>query len=251
MSFSLYRMPVLIRYGNFIFRYRNKVFPVALAIMVLAFPRLFPDDWLPLDELWETDPWLDMVALSVALAGETLRILTVGLEYIKRGGLNKRIHAERLVTNGLFAHCRNPLYTGNLMICLALLSLADRVDIFAIGGLLAVITYIAIVAAEESFLRAKFGAEYEAYCRTTNRWLPSPRGLAGTIGSMHFNWRRVLLKESSSFYGWLAVAVILDGIEGDFSIARGDFQMFAILFAVGTIVFLTIRVLKRLRWLQL
>jgi protein-S-isoprenylcysteine O-methyltransferase Ste14 len=245
MTFSLYRNSLMIAYGNFIFRYRNTVFPIGLAILVVAFPPAVPGR----NEL--LDFGLDVAALLVALAGETLRILTVGLEYIKRGGLNKRVYAERLVTSGMFAHCRNPLYVGNVMIALALLSVYDRMAVFLVGGVLVVLTYIAIVAAEEQFLNATFGDAYAAYCRATNRWLPDPRGFRSTLRGMRFNWRRVLLKESSSFYGWIAAAFLLDGIENRFSLANMDFRMFSVLFAMATITFATIRLLKRTRRLQM
>ncbi len=246
VAISLYRNSLMIRYGNFIFRYRNTVFPIALAMLVAAFPPAAPSGN---DAL--LDFGLDLAALLVALAGEALRILTVGLEYIKRGGLNKRVYADRLVTNGMFAHCRNPLYVGNVMIAFALLSISDRMAIFFFGGALVVLTYIAIVAAEEKFLKNTFGSTYEAYCRATNRWVPDLRGFHRTLKGMQFNWRRVLLKESSSFYGWIAAAFLLDGIENRFSLAYMDFQMFSVLFLAATIAFATIRLLKRTRQLQM
>lgn len=245
MALSLYRNSLLIRYGNFMFRYRNMAFPVCLAVLLIAFPPVGQDGGGRLDV------WVGGTALAVALAGEALRILTVGLEYIKRGGLNKRVYAENLVTNGLFAHCRNPLYVGNLMIALAVLALPGRIDLFLVGGVLVALTYVAIVAAEERYLREKFGDGYEAYCRDTNRWFPDLRGLGATIASMKFNWRRVLLKESSSFYGWIAAVFVVGGIKTEFSVGRPDFVLFAVLFAAGTVAFATIRVLKQTRRLHL
>ena len=245
MSLSPYRSRGLIRYGNFMFRYRNTAFPVVLVLLVIAFP---PRASLG-DPVW--DVALNGVALVLAFAGELLRILTVGLEYIKRGGLNKRVYASTLVTNGLFAHCRNPLYTGNVMIAFALLLLPGRIEMLVVGGILVMVTYIAIIAAEEEYLRANFGEEYEAYSRSTNRWLPDPRGLGRTISGMQFNWRRVVLKESSSFYGWITAAFLLKGIESRFSPAEKDFLAFLALFVAASVAFLLIRLMKWRRWLVL
>lgn len=244
MITSPYRNALLIRFGNFMFRYRNAVFPVGLAVLIAACPPA------PAGSLWAS-PWLDSAALLAAFAGESLRVLTVGLEYIKRGGLNKRVYASHLVTDGIFAHCRNPLYVGNLVMAIALLAISGRPLAVLIGGVLIVLIYVAIVAAEENYLRAAFPGEYEAYCRATSRWVPDLRGLGDTLGNSRFHWRRVLLKESSSFYAWIVLAFLLSAIKGRFSPAQTSFEMFLGLFVVATLGFATIRLLKRTRRLQL
>jgi hypothetical protein len=69
---------------------------------------------------------------------------------------------------------------------------------------LAAFAYAAIVAAEEHYLREKFGAAYEAYCRDVPAWIPNLRGLGGTLSQMTFNWRRVVLKEFGTPWGWIS-----------------------------------------------
>jgi protein-S-isoprenylcysteine O-methyltransferase Ste14 len=243
----MYRNPLLIQYGNFVFKYRNKLFPITLVVLLILFPPPEPG------EGGNAELVSAISSLVVALAGELLRALTVGLEYIKRGGLNKQVYASTLVTNGLFAHCRNPLYVGNILIALGLLSIADRLALFLIGGALTLVTYVAIVAAEEDFLHRTFGAEFEAYCARVHRWLPDFHGFGTTLKSMRFNWRRVALKESSSFYGWIVAAVLVEGVGIRFSPAlmtRPDALLFLGLFAAGTVGFLTVRILKQTRALE-
>jgi hypothetical protein len=41
------------------------------------------------------------------------------LAYIKRGGRKKRIAADHLVVDGIFAHVRHPLYVGNFLLLVA------------------------------------------------------------------------------------------------------------------------------------
>jgi protein-S-isoprenylcysteine O-methyltransferase Ste14 len=245
MTSGLYRNRWLIAYGNFIFHYRNVVFPVALAVLVVAF---LPDR--PADGARTYA--VDLFALVLAVLGEGLRVLTVGLEYIKRGGLNKRIYASKLVTHGMFAHCRNPLYVGNVLLSLALLSVPHGLTIFLVGGAISLVTYIAIVAAEEQFLAATFGAEYDAYCARVNRWVPDLRGMAETMQSMRFNWRRVLLKEVNSIYGWVVLACLLKAASERFTGLFGDpdFQVYFAVAVVATIVFAVVRGLKRSRLLR-
>ncbi|MGH8311460.1 MAG: methyltransferase family protein, partial [Steroidobacteraceae bacterium] len=95
----------MIAIGNFLFRYRNAVFPLAFALVFLPGPRLFPDPRAALG-----------LGASVALAGQAIRAITIGLKYIIRGGRERRVYAEDLVTDGLYAHTRNPMYVGNLLI---------------------------------------------------------------------------------------------------------------------------------------
>ena len=242
---SLYRSELLIRFGNFMFRYRNMVFPVALIVIIAATPP---------GPFWGNatfDPWIDRAALLVAILGETLRVLTVGLEYIKRGGLNKQIYAQNLVTEGMFAHCRNPLYVGNIMLALALLTISARLSVLVIGGVLVLLTYLSIVAAEEKYLRANFPGEYEDYCRRANRWLPDFRGFRETLANSRFNWRRVLLKESGSIYVWIVAAVLLDGLANEFALSDPGMQMFTAIFVAATIAYATIQILKRTQRLHL
>jgi protein-S-isoprenylcysteine O-methyltransferase Ste14 len=59
---------------------------------------------------------LDALGVVVLAGGLALRSLVVGLAYIKRGGKGKKVYADALVTDGIFAHSRNPLYLGNILI---------------------------------------------------------------------------------------------------------------------------------------
>jgi protein-S-isoprenylcysteine O-methyltransferase Ste14 len=237
--------PLFVRVGNFLFRYRNYAFPLLLLPLLLVFPPRYPFGSARLDG------WLDLLAFGVALAGEGLRVAVVGLAYIKRGGVNKRVFAERLVTEGLFAHCRNPLYVGNFLLLLALLMLVNNLWLYVIAGAFFVFAYKAIVAAEETYLREKFGAEYEDYCRRVNRWLPDLRGIGETMRGMTFNWRRVIIKEYASIYAWILVALALQADEVVLLSAPGErgsrLVTLGVVCIVATAAFLTAYVLKKTR----
>jgi protein-S-isoprenylcysteine O-methyltransferase Ste14 len=192
-----------VRFGNFIFRFRNVLFPAVLLALFLAFRPHYPGGSERLDYL------LDVVGLVIAASGQMLRILVIGSVYIIRGGRNRRVYAEDLVTEGFFAHSRNPLYLGNLLVLLGLFLIYHNPWVYALGIVFFVLSYAGIVAAEEAYLRAKFGPEYDAYMRAVPRWLPRLRGLRQSLSGVRFNWRRVVLKEYSSTYTWMAIAVVL------------------------------------------
>ena len=193
----------LVRYGNFLFKYRDGIFPaVLLALFVLTRPH-WPggrDDY---------DTALDIVGFGVALLGQSLRAAVVGYAYIIRGGKNKQVYAEELVTRGFFNHSRNPLYVGNILILIGLLLIWNSPVAYLIGVPFFLIGYVAIVAAEEAFLRRKFGSQYDAYAARVPRWWVRLGGFRESMEGMAFNWRRVVLKEYGSAAYWIAGAFAL------------------------------------------
>ncbi|HEU4584358.1 MAG TPA: isoprenylcysteine carboxylmethyltransferase family protein [Gemmatimonadaceae bacterium] len=194
---------ILVRYGNFLFKYRDQLFPAVLLALFLFTRPHWPagrDDY---------DGILDLIGFCVALLGQSLRAAVVGYAYIIRGGRDKKVYAEELVTRGFFNHSRNPLYVGNLLILFGLLIIWNAPIAYVIGVPFFVLGYVAIVAAEEAFLRRKFGAEYDAYAARVPRWWVRLGGFRESMEGMEFNWRRVVLKEYGSAAYWVAGAFAL------------------------------------------
>lgn len=238
----------LIRYGNFLFRYRNAAFPVAMILVLLSFRPLQPFG------LAIADRWLDVLGLLIVLAGQGVRAAVIGLVYIKRGGLHKKIHANALVCDGIFAHVRNPLYVGNLLILTGLLVIHNNPWVYFLGGGFFLVSYFAIVAAEERYLAAKFGNAYADYCRQVGRWLPNSRGLGQTMRSMRFNWRRVLLKDYSTVLTWsttvLGLIAYQIAVERGFAAAQPVLVVIASAVVALTLAALAVRALKKSGYLH-
>jgi protein-S-isoprenylcysteine O-methyltransferase Ste14 len=195
----------VIAWGEFLFKWRNTVFPLVMAALLLGFhPAGAGRTW---------DLWLDLAALTVILMGSALRILVVGLAYIKRGGLNKKVYADNLVTDGMFAHGRNPLYVGNLMVLIGILLMHGSPWVIALGSAFYLASYGAIVAAEERFLAGKFGDAYRDYCARVPRWSIRLKGMRETFRGFSFNWRRVVVKEYSSICTGAVMVLLVLGEE--------------------------------------
>jgi len=109
----------MVRIGNFFFRTRNYLFPVFYIFLFLPFRRISPDYMT-----------VFYVGLGIALIGQLVRMLTIGMAYIVRGGRNRRIYAAGLVTDGLFSHCRNPMYVGNILLIIGMSILSN--SLFAV-----------------------------------------------------------------------------------------------------------------------
>ncbi len=85
---------------------------------------------------------------------------------------------ERLVVGGPFRYVRNPAYVCVVAMVIGQGFLFASRAVFIYAACLAVGFHLFVVLYEEPTLRAQFGAEYDAYCRTVPRWLPRLRTYA-------------------------------------------------------------------------
>jgi protein-S-isoprenylcysteine O-methyltransferase Ste14 len=231
--------PLLRRAGDFLFHYRGVVIPLLLApLLVFGAPAAALRE-VPVARAFT------IAGIAVALLGQLLRCFVVGFAYIKRGGKNRRIYADDLVVEGVYAHVRNPMYVGNFLILVGL-ALVYGAPLGFVAGIPAVaFVYFAIVVSEEAYLREKFGAAYDAYARDVNRFVPRLRGLGTTLEGSHYDWRKALRKEYGTPHGlgWGIAALILlrtVRLEG-FS---GNARLFVLVLSIGipwTLLFLALR----------
>lgn len=189
----------MIQIGNFFFKYRNLIFILLYLALFIPSPPLFSTAHFG-DSYYL---WPIIIGLLVTVSGQLIRGATIGLAYIIRGGVAGKVHAEDLVTSGMFNHCRNPLYVGNILMLAGVGVLSNSLIYLLVFIPFFLFVYQAIVLAEENFLRNKFGEAYTNYCKKVNRWLIRFNGLSKTYKGMHFNWRRWILKEYNTQYVWL------------------------------------------------
>jgi protein-S-isoprenylcysteine O-methyltransferase Ste14 len=197
----------LIGAGNWFFKYRNYAFPAFLAAIFLGL------DPAPFMGSARADAWLDLAGVSVAALGSGFRFWVIGLAYIKRGGVNKQVFADRLVVNGMFGVCRNPLYVGNATVLLGLFLIHNNPWTYVLGAVFFGFAYAGIVAAEEQYLAAKFGGDYARYKAEVPRFWPDFRRYREATAGMAFDWRRALIKDYSSVYAWVVVAAAIGLVE--------------------------------------
>jgi protein-S-isoprenylcysteine O-methyltransferase Ste14/chorismate mutase len=187
--------------GHFLFRHRNMLFPLTLAVLVAVFHPL--PLGLPLSNA------LLAGGLVLAIAGQILRVITIGLDYIKRGGKDGKIYANRLVTGGIYRHTRNPMYAGNILILIGMFMVCGNPWAVALGSTLGLAAYMLIMASEERYLLGQFGELYSAYCARVPRWLPRMRGFVTTLRSYHFDWPAVIVKEYGTIFSTFAILTAL------------------------------------------
>ncbi|MCU7552052.1 isoprenylcysteine carboxylmethyltransferase family protein [Chitinophagaceae bacterium LB-8] len=234
----------MIKIGNFFFRYRNLLFIVLYLALFIPSPAIFsPEVFGEQYYLWPI-----IIGLLVTVSGQLIRGVTIGLAYIIRGGKQGKVYAEDLVTQGIFNHCRNPLYVGNILMLVGVGILSNSLIYLLVFIPFFLFVYQAIVLAEENFLRGKFGQQFEAYCQRVNRWVPNLRGIGATFQGMHFRWRRWILKEYNTQYVWLSgITLILllkyDELTGYDTSLRNT--LLVVILSLLLLMYLFVRYLKK------
>lgn len=224
---------MLVKLGNLFFRYRNYFFAVMYAAL-----------FIPSQALFSNLEYARITGFIVIACGILVRSITIGLVYIIRGGMKRQIHAETLVTEGIYKVCRNPMYLGNLLLLLGFGLFANSMLFTFIFFPLFVFIYMAIIKAEEAFLSNKFGSRFTAYLHRTNALIPRLGCLKDAFAGRRFNLKKVINKEHNSlfiyFEGMLLLLFYHDSI---------DLTPFLICSAGLTVAYLTVKLLKRKKML--
>jgi len=79
--------------------------------------------------------------------------------------------SSALVTAGIYRLSRNPMYLGMLLILAGWALVVSNLAALAMLPLFVAYLNRFQIGPEERALRARFGAEFENYCRTVRRWL--------------------------------------------------------------------------------
>jgi len=79
--------------------------------------------------------------------------------------------ASALVVRGVYRWTRNPMYLAMLLVLIAWACIVSNWAALAMLPLFVIYLNRFQIGAEERALRARFGAEFENYCRKVRRWL--------------------------------------------------------------------------------
>lgn len=149
------------------------------------------------------------MALRTTIAGLVLMVLG---EWWRMWGVatagtvtrRRSREVEKLVSHGPFAWSRNPLYVGNFVIWMGVITISGVLWFLPVAALLFAVEYYYIVRYEEGVLESIFGPSYLEYKRRTPRWFPRPPASGETGGDLY--WGEAWRSEVSTF---LQYAVIL------------------------------------------
>jgi protein-S-isoprenylcysteine O-methyltransferase Ste14 len=113
--------------------------------------------------LWLARPSWRTLALSLLLVAPGLWLRGYASGYVKK-------NAE-LATTGPYAHTRNPLYLGSMLIAFGFAAAAGSWVIFVLLAALFAAIYIPTILGEEAYLREHF-AGFAVYAQAVPRLLP-------------------------------------------------------------------------------
>lgn len=219
---------MLSKIGSRLFHFRNFLFPVFyLALFIPSAP------------LFSCIISAEIAGLIFILSGIVVRGITIGLVYIVRGGKNREIYADDLVTGGVYSICRNPMYLGNILLILGFGIFANSLLFTLVFSPLFIFIYITIIKAEEVFLMDKFGSYYDDYRKNVNVIIPVFRKILKAFEGNKFSWRKILNKEHFSLHIYLCgILLIL------FYKEQINFVTFLVLFGVANILAAVIKWMK-------
>jgi protein-S-isoprenylcysteine O-methyltransferase Ste14 len=131
--------------------------------------------------------WLARPNVKSILIGTALVIPGLLIRALASGQLQKN---EQLATGGPYAHTRNPLYLGSLILAIGF-ALASR-SWWIVAGIILLFfaIYLPVIRAEEIFLRERF-PQFEDYARQVPRFFPRlfPSGKSSGAFTWDLYWK--------------------------------------------------------------
>jgi Phospholipid methyltransferase len=169
---------------------------------------------LYLVSLYRQRPELKWMLASVPFVAAGVLMRSYAAGYVKKN--------RELTRTGPYAHTRNPLYLGSILIAAGFALALENVWFTLVLVVFFVVIYVPVIASEERFLRATFSG-FDDYCRQVPRLIPrltaapAPEGEAGESGRFSMELYRRHREYNSAIgalllYGSLCLAYLLHGL---------------------------------------
>lgn len=94
------------------------------------------------------------------------------LSAIFQSKLWKQIINNKLITTGIYAYVRNPVYSAFLMMCTGAILLANDLWLCVLPFVYWIFLTVLIKNTEEKWLTKVYGKQYIDYCKNVNRCIP-------------------------------------------------------------------------------
>ena len=94
------------------------------------------------------------------------------LAAVKLSKITDKIENNELVTDGVYALVRHPLYSAWLQFATALILISQNVYLLVLPIIFWAALSLALKKTKEKWLLDKFGDDYVNYCHRTNRFIP-------------------------------------------------------------------------------
>jgi len=145
--------------------------------------------------------WLARPTRTSLIAGGVLLLPGLLLRAVASGHVQKN---EQLATSGPYAHTRNPLYLGSLILAVGFAVAARSWWIVATMLVMFGAIYVPVIAGEERFLRETF-PEYDTYAQHVPRFWPRLK----PFGSQQGTYASTLYWKHREYNAALGCAIVL------------------------------------------
>ena len=135
-------------------------------LVMVAYAWFSPPSGLFTEGTW-LEAFTDSIGIGSVLAGGFLRIWAVS-----HAGKHDLSQTPMLVTTGPYAYVRQPIYTGNLLIGLGMIFLAEALVLTPLLLALFAWQHYSVASAEEEFLKEKFGEDFDLYRLSVPKYVP-------------------------------------------------------------------------------
>ena len=145
--------------------------------------------------------WSLIAGLIIAFTGEFLRLWGVSWAGSETRTTNN-VGGTYLIISGPFAHLRNPLYLGNIMmyIGIGIMSFALFPWLQVAGLIFFSLQYNIIINEEEEYLKNTFGKQFANYTANVRRFIPRLSSYkVSNIDQPDFSWKDGLRSEMRTF----------------------------------------------------
>lgn len=140
------------------------VWGLLAGLAMIALDQTLPTPWR-LDPLWARG------GLGLIVLGVCVQVLAAWQFRRHRTAFCPGIEATTLVTTGIFAYSRNPMYVGSVLILAGIAWFLGSPTPWLVLPVFIWLIATAFVAREEQALSAQFGEAYRAYCARVRRWI--------------------------------------------------------------------------------
>jgi len=149
-------------------------------IVLSVFASLWVDGWLSLPRF--NSPWSRGLSVLLLLPGCLMGGWSI-IAFFWTGGTPVPFNPPpRLLTTGLYAYVRNPMFLGGFLFLLGLGVLLGSISLTLIFAPLLMLVYVFYVkAVEEKEMEKKFGREYLEYKERVPRFVPRAEALRNVI----------------------------------------------------------------------
>ena len=117
---------------------------------------------------------IDTLKIPFVVVGILIIALGIALWLgaIFRSKIDSGITENRLVTSGVYAMCRNPIYTAFMFFCTGALFISGNIFFLPLFFFYWILMTVLMKNTEEKWLLELYGIEYANYCKRVNRCIP-------------------------------------------------------------------------------